>query len=147
MEKSFRMVMNDLGEVEDQLHRADRMLELIVNRAAGFSEEKYDTIYLDRTFKGHKKDLLIHIARIVGMYKSVNFVLSEREMKNEYKKIDYFHFSSADIYDLKPNELVWEIEGRSENRQIVNIFQDVAEEEIDFLADVILMDTNETKKQ
>lgn len=147
MEKSFRMVMDDFKKEEDPLHRADKMFELIVNRAAGFSDEKYDTIYIDRTFKGRKKDLLINIARIVGMYKSVNFVLSEEEeIKDEYKKIEYFHFSNATTYDLKPNELIWETEGASPNRQIVNIFQGVTEEELDFLADVILVNTSKVKE-
>lgn len=147
MEKSFRMIMDDFKEEKDPLRRADKMFELIVNRAAGFNDEKYDTIYIDKTFKGRKKDLLINIARIVGMYKSIDFVLSEEErVKDEYKKIDYFHFSNATTYDLKPNELVWGTEGASPNRQIVNIFQGVTEEELEFLTDVILIDTNETKK-
>ena len=147
MEKSFRAVMNKIKEEENSLRRADKMLELIINRAAGFNDEKFDTIYIEKTFKGHKKDLLIHIARIVGLYKSINFVLSDEEdIKDGYKSIDYFHFSNADVNELKPNELVWLVEGESPSRQIVNVFQGVAEEELEFLADIILAHASETKK-
>lgn len=147
MEKSFRAVMDKIKEEENSLRRADKMLELIINRAAGFNDEKFDTIYIEKTFKGYKKDLLIHIARIVGLYKSINFVLSDEEdIKDGHKNIDYFHFSNTDINDLKPNELVWLVEGESPSRQIVNVFQGITEEELEFLADIILAHANETKK-
>lgn len=147
MDKSFRTIMDKIKEEENPLRRADKMLELIINRAAGFNDEKFDTIYIEKTFKGHKKDLLIHIARIVGMYKSINFVLSDEEdIKDGYKNIDYFHFSNTDVNDLKPNELVWLVEGESPSRQIVNVFQGVIEEELEFLADIILVHANETKE-
>lgn len=147
MDKSFRTVMDQIKEEENSLRRADKMLELIINRAAGFNDEKFNTIYIEKTFKGHKKDLLIHIARIVGLYKSIDFVLSDEEdIKDGYKNIDYFHFSNTDVNDLKPNELVWLVEGESPSRQIINVFQGVTNEELDFLAKVILIDTNKTKK-